>query len=67
MAGVLYIVFVAASKALVKTQSGLRSVLGFSQQAASSDVPGDAVVDLVTLSAGKELVGASESTGADGR
>jgi cytosine permease len=66
LAGVLYVVFVAASKALVKSESGLRSVLGFSEQAASSHVPSDAVVDLVTLSAGKNLV-AAESTGADGR
>jgi hypothetical protein len=67
MAGVLYIVFVAVSKALVKTESGLRSVLGFSEQAASSNVPGDAVVDLVTLSAGKNLVEASGSASAEGR
>jgi len=67
LAGVLYVVFVAISKALVKTESGLHSVLGFSEQAASSQVPGDAVVDLVTLSAGKDPVVVAGSTGADGR
>jgi purine-cytosine permease-like protein len=67
MAGVLYIIFVAASKALVKTESGLRSLLGFSDQAASSNVPGDAVVDLVSLSVGKKLVAASGSAGTDDR
>jgi len=67
LAGALYIVFVAASKALVKSESRLRSVLGFSEQAASSDAPGDAVVDLVTLSAGKYPGGVAGSTGADRR
>jgi len=67
LAGVLYVVFVAISKAVVKTESGLQSVLGFSEQAASSHAPGDAVVDLVTLSAGQSPVVVSGSTGADGR
>jgi len=42
-------------------------VLGFSEQAASSHVPSDAVVDLVTMSAGQDPVAVSGSTGADGR
>jgi purine-cytosine permease-like protein len=67
LAGALYVVFVALSKALVKSESGLRSLLGFSEQAASSDVPADAVVDLFTLSTGKHLTGTPVSTGANGR
>jgi purine-cytosine permease-like protein len=53
LAGVLYVVFVAIAKAVVKDEGELRSVLGFSEQARSSDVPGDAVVDLVSLASGQ--------------
>jgi hypothetical protein len=67
LAGVLYVVFVAISKAVVKTESGLHTVLGFSEQAASSKVPPDAVVDLVTLAAGQNLRGAAVSAGGDGQ
>jgi purine-cytosine permease-like protein len=53
LAGVLYLVIVAVTRAVLTDDDKLRAFLGFSEDARSFNGPSGAVADLVSLSAGR--------------